>query len=345
MATTVLRLDSMPTFGDGWLVEPKGSHNFEALWAAELAKVRGMDERGPFVDNEWHHLAMGQERRRRGGGQREDGEEVSAAASVLSLSAASLAAACLLPASAPARAAAARSRSSCARFARPRAPLPPRLRRSGASVGEGSASIASGRIGTGTIARHASGRLLAQNRIGPVEVHRTFDPNRVPHHRTTTDRPFDPALCPSASKVLGARAMGTFTKGSTRQGITDLDRCEPMAKGVVEGGTGRGGLRALAAFPVSLRTLEPYHDNGNPAKAATLILNGFFLLRCTMVSRIDTTSPILRQAMCISYGSYVRDILKFQRPLWSVSSAINGRIPFWGCLVRQSETHVGWLSG
>jgi len=147
---------------------------------------------------------------------------------------------------------------------------------------------------------------MGQERRRPVEVHRTFDPNRVPHHRTTTDRPFDPALCPSASKefgpkssfesvfyfgrrpgeglqeeaianaaeeqraadakVLGARAMGTFTKGSTRQGITDLDRCEPMAKGVVEGGTGRGGLRALAAFPVSLRTLEPYHDNGNPAK-------------------------------------------------------------------------------
>merc|ERR1740121_1523671 len=38
-----------------------------------------------------------------------------------------------------------------------------------------------------------------------------------------------------------------------------------MAKGVVEG-TKRGGLRSVAAFPVSIRTEEPYHDHGNPAK-------------------------------------------------------------------------------
>jgi hypothetical protein len=135
---------------------------------------------------------------------------------------------------------------------------------------------------------------MGAERRRPTASHMTFDPDRVPHLRTVTERPFDQSLVgpkerefgprvgfesvfyhgrkpgegipdeeirknaeerkAHASKMLGSRSMGCFTQSATRNCVTDLDRHEPVAKDFP-------GMSTSSKMPVAtLRVDEPFRD-------------------------------------------------------------------------------------
>lgn len=129
-----------------------------------------------------------------------------------------------------------------------------------------------------------------------------FEPEQVPHHKVILERPFDPAakvpkgrdfgpqcLFESVhyhgralgegreeeaekhnvkqrelheSKVLFHREFVAHMKDGTRHGVTDLDRCETILKGVGHKKFGE----SIAMPSATIRIHEAYHDEGLPDK-------------------------------------------------------------------------------
>lgn len=144
---------------------------------------------------------------------------------------------------------------------------------------------------------------VGDERCKPVSVQGRFDPDKVPHHRQKTERPFDathmqtsgadfgpkagyesvhyhgrqPAESryeeplrhnmrereKASAKDQGKKPMRSFSQGATRMGVTDKDRYEPMLKDPPALQL-RGKLDG--PMPVTIRNDEEYHEAGNPGK-------------------------------------------------------------------------------
>lgn len=148
---------------------------------------------------------------------------------------------------------------------------------------------------------------VGDERHRPVAAHTYYDPEQVPHLRRTTERPFDSthiqmhgasdfgpksvyesvfyhgrapgedryeeAECQNWEseiladrKILDGKFMRTFA--TTRQGITDADRCEAVLKdepkSVARKSTGLS--EEAEALPFTVRMGEPYRHVGRPDK-------------------------------------------------------------------------------
>jgi len=144
---------------------------------------------------------------------------------------------------------------------------------------------------------------LGEERAKPVAVHVRFEPDKVPHHRTITEQPFDASrMGPkptefgpragfesvhyhgrmpledrfaeaerhnvrersrAAEKIRGEKHMRSFSQGATRHGVADMDRYEALLKDAPAKQL-RGRLDD--PLPVTMRNDEEYHECGNPAK-------------------------------------------------------------------------------
>jgi hypothetical protein len=111
---------------------------------------------------------------------------------------------------------------------------------------------------------------IGEERHKPVSTHIRFEPNKVPHYRSTSERPFDSTRVAATGQhfgpksgfesvyyhgrprgealgadtlqrtieeqahlennLKGSRQLAVFNKSQTRHGITDLDRCEQTLK-------------------------------------------------------------------------------------------------------------------
>lgn len=144
---------------------------------------------------------------------------------------------------------------------------------------------------------------IGQERRKPVSTTVRFEPDKIPHHRKTTERPFDPARKQplatdfgprsgfesvhyhgrmpgenryeegekhnvekreaEASKILHHKSMKTFSQGATRKCVQDADRYEHILKDPPSL-TLAGDVDA--PHPVTIRTTEPWHEYGCPHK-------------------------------------------------------------------------------
>merc|ERR1740123_1894298 len=139
---------------------------------------------------------------------------------------------------------------------------------------------------------------VGQERSKPVSAQISFEPNKVPHLRRHTQRPFDRSnikvngdlfgpkgiydsvhyqprvdcteealshnlkkRAEETAKIRDGKNMKSYSQGATRSCITDLDRCEPVLKDPPERSL-RG--RVDDRMPSTIRTLEKFHENGRP---------------------------------------------------------------------------------
>jgi hypothetical protein len=141
---------------------------------------------------------------------------------------------------------------------------------------------------------------LGEERHKPLATHIRFEPDKVPHYRTSTEQPFDPTRVGPPSRAFGpkdyfesvyyhgrpegeaigadtldatikeqanmnknlrgSRQLAIFNKGNTRHSITDLDRMEQTLK---DPPTKKQGGKLYEPC-VTIRLEEDWHEHGRP---------------------------------------------------------------------------------
>jgi len=162
------------------------------------------------------------------------------------------------------------------------------------------AGVDEGRLGEQFVEGEFFQWKAGEHRHKPIGAHVEFEPERIPHHRTVTEQPFDRAQITkkgddfgprclfesvhyhgrapgedryeeatkhnlkgrelAESKILFHKSMRAFNKSSTRHGITDLDRHEPTIKDEPHKKLGT----TISMPKATIRIHEEFHDNGRP---------------------------------------------------------------------------------